>query len=282
MPEAESPAAPSPQQAPQPSPATRIALQPVDRNTGEMLDNSEVTRGYEYDRGHFVTLTPQELKSLDLESSHTIDLTSFVPRAEIDPVYFNAPYYIHPDGKIAEEPFGVIGAAMAEAGVAGIGQVTMARRERQVLVEPRGGGMVLITLRSAEEVRAADFADAPDELDADMVAVAQAIIERRTARFDPSTFRDRYQEGLRELIEAKLKGRVLAPAPAPSPSPVIDLMAALKRSLAEEDGAVEKPVRPKPAKATDRRQANLLLPVAGKRRKPANVETEAPRRRRKA
>ncbi len=104
-------------------------------------------KGYEFDRGQFVTLSPEELKALDLESSHTIDLTSFVARDEVDPVYFNAPYYVHPDGEIAAEAFRVIGAAMAEAGVAGIGRMTMARRERQVLVEPRGAGMVLITCR---------------------------------------------------------------------------------------------------------------------------------------
>jgi DNA end-binding protein Ku len=134
-------------------PATRIALQPVARDTGEAVERDEVVKGYEYERGQFVTFTPTELKALDVESSKTIDLTSFVPRDEIDPLYYNAGYYIHPDGAIATEAYRVIAAAMSEAGVAGLGRLTLSRRERMVLVEPRGSGMALITLRSAEEVR---------------------------------------------------------------------------------------------------------------------------------
>jgi DNA end-binding protein Ku len=270
--------------------ATRIALQPVDRDTGELIERSQLARGYEFDRGQFVTFTRRELKSLDLESSHTIDLTSFVPRAEVDPIYFNAPYYVHPDGKLAAEAFRVIGAAMAEAAVAGIGRVTMARRERQVLVEPRGAGMVLITLRSADEVRPAIFGDIGGDIDAEMVAVAQAIIRRRTAAFDPSTFRDRYryQEALQELIQAKLKGRVVGPAAPSAPAPVIDLLAALKSSLAQEEepptAAKSKTQSPrKTTKTADRRQPSLLLPVAGKRRKREAASDRQPaKRRRKA
>lgn len=229
-----------------------------------------------------MAFTPEELKSLDLESSHTIDLTAFVPRAEVDPVYFNAPYCIHPDGRIAAEAFRVIGAAMAEAGVAGIGRVTMARRERQVIVEPREAGMVLITLRAADEVRAAEFGDVAGELDPEMVAVAEAIIKLRTASFDPSTFRDRYQDALQELIQAKLKGRIVAPAPAAVPAPVIDLMAALKRSLAQEGASA--PTKPRRKATADRRQPSLLLPVTGKGRKRDATPAEQPaaKRRKKA
>jgi DNA end-binding protein Ku len=97
-----------------------------------------VARGYEYERGQFVTFTPAELKALDVESSKIIDLESFVPRAEVDPVYFNTPYYVYPDGPIAVETFRVIGAAMTEAGEVGIGRVTLSRRERPVMVERHG------------------------------------------------------------------------------------------------------------------------------------------------
>ena len=128
-------------------------MQPVDRQTGEAIEQGEVVKGYEFDRGQYVTFTAEEvLKKLDVESTRTIDLTTFVPRAEIDPVYFNTPYFVYPDGAAAAEAFRVIGAAMADAGMAGIGRVTLSRRERAVLVEPRGAGMVLITPRAAEEV----------------------------------------------------------------------------------------------------------------------------------
>lgn len=125
----------------------RIALQPVRRETGETVERREVLKGYEYERGQFITFTPGELKAIDVESTHTIDLAAFVPRAEVDPVYFNVPYYVYPDGKLAAEAFSVIGTAMKAAGIAGLGRVTIARRERMVLVEPRHGGMLLITLR---------------------------------------------------------------------------------------------------------------------------------------
>ena len=263
------------------APATRIALRPVDRDTGQEIERDEVVKGYEYERGQFVTFTPEELKALDVESSHMIDLATFVPRAEIDPVYFNAPYYVYPDGKIATEAFGVIGAAMKEAGMAGLGRVTIARRERMVLVEPRDGGMVLITLRSADEVRAADFAPATADIDPDMVAVAETIIKRRTGSFDLATFCDRYQDALNELIEAKLKGRAVKLKPAAPAAPVWDLMAALKRSLQQESGPV--PTKAKTRAASDRRQRNLLLPVIGGGSPPSKTVTVArPRPRKKA
>ena len=160
-------------------------------------------KGYEYERGQFVTFTPDELKALDVESSHTIDLTTFVPRAEVDPLNFNTPYYVYPDGTVAAETYRTISAAMAEAGMAGLGRLTMSRRERMVLVEPRGQGLALITLRAAEEVRAAEFDHFAGELDAEAVAIAGMIIQRKTGSFDPSMSRDRYQEALKELVEAR-------------------------------------------------------------------------------
>jgi DNA end-binding protein Ku len=243
------------------APTTRIALRPVDRDTGQEIERDEVVKGYEYERGQFVTFTPEELKALDVESSHMIDLATFVPRAEVDPVYFNTPYHVYPDGKIAAEAFGVIGAAMKEAAMAGLGRVTIARRERMVLVEPRDGGMVLITLRSADEVRTADFAPATADIDPEMVAVAETIIKRRTGSFDPATFRDRYQDALNKLIEAKLKGRTVKAKPAAPAAPVLDLMAALKRSLQQETSPAT--TKAKARTASDRRQHNLLLPVTG-------------------
>jgi Ku70/Ku80 beta-barrel domain len=120
--------------------ATRIGLRPHDPRTGEEIAKSEVVKGYEYDRGQFITFTAEELKALDIESSKVVDLETFVPRGDIDAVYFDSPYYLYPDGPIAVEALRVIGVAMAEAGAAGIGRLTLSRRERMVMVEPRGTG----------------------------------------------------------------------------------------------------------------------------------------------
>ena len=142
-----------------------------------------------------------------------------------------------------------------------------------VVVEPRGTGMALFTLRAAEEVRAAQFGMAEGELDAEMVAIAKTIIAQRTGSFDPTTYRDRYQEALQELIEAKMKGLTVKPREIAAPPPVIDLMTALKRSLAREASGSKHTA---PKMAPDRRQPALLLPVPGGRKRKAQTAAEPP------
>ena len=142
---------------PEPPAPARIALLPHDPHTGEEIEREEVVKGYEYERGQFVTFTAEELKALDVESSKIIDLDTFVPRSEVDPVYFSTPYYVYPDGPIAVETFRVIGAAMAEAGAVGIGRVTLSRRERLVMVEPRDAGMVLSHLAGVRGGQSVDL-----------------------------------------------------------------------------------------------------------------------------
>ena len=193
-------------------------------------------RGYEVAKDEYVVVADEELKALKLESTKVIDVERFVDAAEIDRLYWDQPYFLVPDGKGAAEPFAVIREAMAGQDKIALGRLVMANRERIVAVEPREAGMLLTTLRSRDEVRDEDdlFEDIPAvKIDARMVEIAKQIIAQSEAPFEPSEFRDRYEEALRELVETKAGGAKPAkgrPAPAEE-SNVIDLMDALRRSL---------------------------------------------------
>jgi len=213
----------------------RVRTLTVDAQTEDVLDRSELLKGYEFAKGKYVTLTQAEIDAVRLESTKTIDIEKFVPLESIDRLYWDHPYFLVPDGKIALQPFAVIRAAMEHAGQIAIGRVSMAQRERLVALEARGKGIIATTLRSHDEVRDAKefFADiAAPRTDKSMVAVARKIMQQLEAGFDPKTFKDRYEDALRELIKRKRKGEDVVVAEEPeTETNVIDLMAALQASL---------------------------------------------------
>jgi DNA end-binding protein Ku len=259
----------------------RLSQRLVDSKTGEEVGRDQIVKGYEFDRDRYVTIDDDELKELQVESSKIIDLDRFVSRDEVDPLYLDAPYYVYPEGELAAETFRVIGEAMAHTNKVGLGRITMSGRERPVLVEPRGEGLLMSQLRSSDEVRPAEFAGKQEgQIGPDLVALAETIIERKSGTFEPAAFHDRYQDALRALVDSKLKGEVTASSRSiEEPPKVVNLMDALKRSLAREEtsapqrtAAASSAKRPRPA--ADRRQPPLLLPVSGGRGAKAEPEAQ--------
>jgi DNA end-binding protein Ku len=195
----------------------------------------DIVKGYEIARDQYVLLEPHEMEAVRLESKHTIDLVQFVDVAEIDPRYFERPYYILPSEDTAAEGYVVIREALQRSAKAGVGQLVIGGREHLVAVTPLGRGLVMEIIRYGSEVKpAAAFFDVLPEhkIDPEMVDIAGQIIERKSARFDPHAFSDRYVTALRELVKDKSKGQPIeAPAGPAATAQVVDLMAALKRSL---------------------------------------------------
>ncbi len=217
----------------------RVRMVTTDAETGEPLNRSDLVKGYEVQKDQYVILNAEDFSAVRLESTKTIDIEHFVPAEEIDRLYWDHPYYMAPDGKVAAEAFGVIREAMERDGQIALGRVVMATRERVLALEPRGKGILATTLRSSEEVRDVEaiFRDADAaRADKDMIAIAQKIIAQKASTFSPTLFTDRYEAALRALIEKKLKGKKIVAAPAPETTNVIDLMEALKKSLGAPEG----------------------------------------------
>ena len=221
----------------------RIRMVTTDPDTGP-IDRSDLVKGYEVSKGEYVLLTDEEIKSVKLESTKTIDIERFVPGDEIDRIYWDNPYYLAPDGKMAQEAFGVIRTALEKSGQIALGRIVMATRERILALEPRGKGILAYTLRTDAEVRKPDeiFGGiSNDKPNPEMIAIAEKIIEQQEGPFDPSRFVDRYETALKALIHDKQKGHKPARVAEPDDTNVVDLMAALRASLGSKGKGGAKP-----------------------------------------
>jgi len=210
------------------------------------VDRDEIVKGYEVSKGHYVLLDPEEIESVKLESRKTLDLVQFVDLPDIDPMYFDKPYYVVPADDLAEEAFVVLRDALRASKKVGVGQLAMRGQEYVVALKPCGRGLLLETLRYADEVNKAQsfFREIGDSKpDPELLDMAAMLIERKVGEFDPKEFHNRYVDALKKLIAEKQrkKGEKViqdpdADAPPPRGSNVIDLMAALKKSLGNEKG----------------------------------------------
>lgn len=246
----------------------RIKMITTDPETGP-IERKDLVKGYEVAKGEYVLLTDEEIKSVKLESTKTIEIERFVPGNEIDRIYWDNPYYLTPDGKMAQEAFGVIRAAMEKSGQIALGRIVMATRERILALEPRGSGILAYTVRSDAEVRKADeifssISDVP--VDPGMISIAQKIIEQQEGPFDPSRFVDRYEEALKALIEDKKKGHKPAQVSPPDDTNVIDLMSALRASLSAKGKSNDGKPAPKAKSSTRGTKSAASRPKARARK----------------
>jgi DNA end-binding protein Ku len=250
----------------------RLRRQMVDEETGDAVETNEQIRGYEISRGHYVQLENDELDNIALDSTHTIDIDKFVPRADIDEVYLDTPYYLVPDDEVGEEAFAVIREAMKKRKVVGLARVVLYRRERILMLEPRARGILATALRYGDEVRdETDYFDDIDKPDvpAEMVKLAEHIIDTKAGKFDPSQFADRYEDALVELIKSKQSGEPIKPPPTGPSGNVINLMDALRRSIKDAGGNPKEAGSPRGAKKRSVKSAKPTKKPVARRRRPA-------------
>ena len=228
----------------------RIKMVPHDPEMGP-VSREDLVKGYEFEKGRYVIIAPEELDQIKIESTKTIDIEQFVKESEIDELFVDSPYYLTPDGPVAQGPYSVLMEAMRRRKVTGIARVVMGGRERLVALRPRGKGSVISTLRYSNEVRGEEayFEDIKAEKpDKDLLKLAEALIEQNLGKFDPAAFTDRYSEAVLELVKAKIAGETFEIVEEKATAgEVISLMDALRQSV--EAANEKKP----PAKRVARR-----------------------------
>jgi DNA end-binding protein Ku len=251
----------------------RIKYVKVDADTGEEVSNDEITKGFKVDTDTYIEVSKEELENIALESTRTIEINEFVPKQDIDPRYLIRPYYLRPDGKVGHDAFAVIRETIRSMDMVAIGTVVLTSREHIIALEPLDKGLMGTLLRYPYEVR--DEKEYFDEIQdvkvtRDMLDLAKHIVNQKAADFEPERFEDHYEEALTELINAKRNGQTVSAKPRPKADNVVNLMDALKKSIASEA-----PKDKKPRKATAG-QKEMLLPIEGK--KPAAKKAAKPER----
>jgi DNA end-binding protein Ku len=224
--------------------SNRLRQQLIDEETREAVAPEHKGRGYEVAKGQYLIVEDAELDAIEIESTHTIEIDSFVPRAQIDQRFFDTPYYVTPSEPVGQEAFAVIREAMRRKRMVALGRLVLSKRERVIALEAYDKGLLGTTLRYPYEVRSAEdyFCDLPDlTIAPEMLTLAEHIVDSKAGAFDPSTFRDRYEEALLAHLKAKQTGAVPERKPTFAARRVINLMEALRRSVAED----KKPAAPR-------------------------------------
>lgn len=240
----------------------RIKYRKVDADSGEEVEAADIIKGYEAGKGEYIEIEPEELEAIAIESKRTIEIDAFVPKKEIDELYLNNPYYLAPDGEVGQQAFAVIREAIREEGMVALGRVVFTSREHVIAIEPRGKGLLGVTLRYPYEVRSEDqyFEDIPDEkIPKDMLELAAHIVKTKSGHFKPQQFEDHYEDALKELLKKKRSGEKIEAPREREPAKVISLMDALRRSVDTERGgggrktaAARRKLRPRAAKKAAR------------------------------
>ena len=245
----------------------RIKFLKVDAETGEEVNADDIMKGYKVDTDTYIEIDKDELENIALESTRTIEIDEFVPRADIDQRYVIRPYYLVPDGKVGHDAYAVIRETIRSMNMVAIGRLVLTNREHIIALEPMKKGLMGTLLRYPSEVRNEDeyFDDIQDvKVTKDMLDLAKHIVQQKTAEFEPGKFEDHYEAALTDLINQKRNGKTIAAKPRPRGENVVDLMDALKRSIGSGTKAPAAARGKKPRKAAAG-QKEMLLPIAGKK-----------------